>query len=325
MVQRVVYGALAITVLGFVFLLDILIAKDAADLEGPLGDLLRRGSVFPLALVVLMSVAGLELARLLRAAGARPYARFAHAMIAAMVLAPWLSAAGWLGSGVAQVEGLFWQVILLMASGVGCMTLAVARGTPKRCVADTGATLTMILLLGFLASFCLQLRCGRDVSGQDGAWLLLIVLVVTKASDIGAYFAGTLFGRHKLAPAISPGKSVEGAIAGLAASGLLAATVVVAAWSAPAESLLAEATHAFALSMVDGGLSPLWRAVILGVVLSACGQVGDLFESCFKRDAGLKDSGQVIPTFGGVLDLVDSPLIAVPVAWVLLTWVWNVV
>jgi phosphatidate cytidylyltransferase len=84
------------------------------------------------------------------------------------------------------------------------------------------ATLLMVFYVGFLGSFGLQLRCGRDIPGQEGAWLLLITLLVTKASDIGAYFVGTTMGRHKLIPGISPAKSIEGAVGGLMASALVA-------------------------------------------------------------------------------------------------------
>jgi len=70
---------------------------------------------------------------------------------------------------------------------------------------------------------------------------------------------------------------------------------------------------------------PVWRAVFFGISLSVAGQLGDLVESCFKRDAGIKDSGEVIPCFGGILDLIDSPVLAMPVAWFLLTVVWTAV
>jgi phosphatidate cytidylyltransferase len=73
------------------------------------------------------------------------------------------------------------------------------------------------------------------------------------------------------------------------------------------------------------GLSPVLRAAIFGLAMSAAGQFGDLLESCLKRDVGAKDSGRVIPRFGGILDLIDSPVLALPVGWFLLTWVWNVV
>ncbi len=90
-------------------------------------------------------------------------------------------------------------------------------------------------------------------------------------------------------------------------------------------TLIQEATLSFSLVHDLNGMSPVIRALVFGLVLSATGQIGDLFESCLKRDAGAKDSGNVIPRYGGILDLVDSPVLAVPVGWFLLTTVWNVV
>jgi len=178
----------------------------------------------------------------------------------------------------------------------------------------------------------LQLRCAVDTPSEEGAWLLLVILLVTKASDIGAYFMGSTVGRHKLIPAISPGKTVEGAIGGLAASATVALAFALAArWttSSPDASgvamLLRDATLSFSLDHSSGAVSPAVRAVVFGLLLSAFGQIGDLFESCLKRDAGAKDSGSVIPRYGGILDLVDSPVMSVPVGWFLLTGVWHVV
>ena len=220
--ERVLYGTLAIAVLLMFFLLDVSIAKKSVGLEGVLGCLLQRGSVLPLLLLVVVLRGAAELNHLLRAKAARPHALFAYLMIAVLLLTPWLSAAGWLGSGPAEVEGLYWQVVWLMVAGIGTGILAVVRRSPEGTFRDVGATFIMIFYLGFLSSFALQLRCGRDIPGQEGAWLLLIVILVAKASDIGAYFVGSAFGRHKFFPSISPAKSVEGAIGGLLAGALVA-------------------------------------------------------------------------------------------------------
>jgi phosphatidate cytidylyltransferase len=314
MVQRLAYGALAIAVLVLLFMVDVLIAQESDKLDGLLGDLLRHGSVLPLVFLGLASLGAFELGRLLRAKGTEPNMIFAHVAIAALLLSPWLSAAGWLGASPAAIEGLYWQVAILAAAMIGAGILAVRRRDPAGALRDLGATLVPILYLGFLASFGLQLRCGRDVPGDEGAWLLLIILLVTKATDIGAYFVGSAIGRHKLAPRVSPKKSIEGALGGLLASGL---TAVLFAMAGAAQS--------FSEQRVPEGLSPVWRAFFFGLALSATGQLGDLLESCFKRDAGIKDSGNVIPRFGGILDLIDSPVLALPVAWFLLTAVFNVV
>ena len=128
------------------------------------------------------------------------------------------------------------------------------------------------------------------------AWVLAVVLS-TWAGDSAAYLAGRAFGRHKLAPAISPGKTIEGALGGLVAA------VVVSA----------------AVFGVSGAL-PAWAGAMVGAGLGMCGQLGDLSESFLKRQAGVKDSGDLIPGHGGMLDRVDALLFAFPAA-LLMIWI----
>lgn len=123
-------------------------------------------------------------------------------------------------------------------------------------------------------------------SNEAGLALLVWVFIVTWSTDIGAYFAGRRFGRRKLAPTISPGKTVEGLYGGIAA-----ATLLAGAW--------ALVTH---LGLV---------LLILAPLFAAAAQAGDLFESAMKRRAGIKDSGRWLPGHGGVLDRLDG---LVPVA-----------
>jgi phosphatidate cytidylyltransferase len=285
MLERVAYGTLSIAILLGLFLLDAVIASHAEDLTGPVGELLRRGSVIPIAILVVILLGAVELSHLLRMKGARPFTLFGYIVIAVLVLTPWLSAAGWLGSGAVQVEGIYWQAVWLMTACGGVGLAVIIRRDPAGFLRDAGTTLLVIVYLGFLGSFGLQLRCGRDMPEQTGVWLLLMVILITKASDIGAYFAGSLFGRHKLVPTISPAKTIEGAIGGLLT----------------------------------------FRAAVFGFIVSLSGQLGDIVESSFKRDACVKDSGKLIPRFGGILDLIDSPMLAVPVAWFLMTAVWRIV
>ena len=121
--------------------------------------------------------------------------------------------------------------------------------------------------------------------------------------DAGAYFAGRRYGRRKLAPRISPSKSVEGAIGGLAAGtvgALLAKGVFDLFWPA--------------LSAPLG-----WRAAaLMGLLVSVAGMIGDLVESLLKRDAHTKDSGQMLPGMGGIMDRIDSPLLGIPVMYYLM-------
>jgi len=139
----------------------------------------------------------------------------------------------------------------------------------------------------------------RFLTGE-GWDLVLLVIAVAKAGDSGAYFTGVTLGRHKLAPRVSPNKTVEGAVGGLVAS-MLAALAMV-----------------YLLNI--GLLIPRGPVAILsfGLVVGVAAQAGDLTESLIKRSAEIKDSGRMLPVLGGVLDLIDSLLVAAPVAYFVL-------
>lgn len=136
---------------------------------------------------------------------------------------------------------------------------------------------------------------------QDGRWWVAYLLFVTKISDMGAYFGGSLWGRHKLAPSISPGKTIEGALFGLVCA-------IASSFGFYLLSRVIGATH-FYLGMGE------W--LVLGAILGAVGQFSDLAESLLKRDAKKKDSN-VLPGFGGVLDMIDSLLFTAPIVYLYL-------
>ena len=162
-----------------------------------------------------------------------------------------------------------------------------------------GAALIFVYV-GVLLSFAVQLR----FSGPDGAWgltALASLLLVVKLSDIGAYAVGRLVGRNKLAPRLSPGKTIEGAVGGL----LFAA---FGAWL----SLVILFPVISGTTAVEVGF---WQWLGFGLTVGVAGMFGDLAESLLKRDLGRKDSSDWMPGFGGVLDLVDSVLVAAPVAY----------
>jgi phosphatidate cytidylyltransferase len=142
---------------------------------------------------------------------------------------------------------------------------------------------------------------GADVGPALAMSFVLLPLLATWVGDSAAYFVGRGLGRHKLAPHASPGKTVEGALAGLAGSA--AAGAAVASW---------------ALADLPAVPSPALAGVWMGAVLGAVGQIGDLAESILKREAGVKDSGRILPGHGGVLDRVDALLLAFPTTWLLL-------
>jgi phosphatidate cytidylyltransferase len=139
---------------------------------------------------------------------------------------------------------------------------------------------------------------------DDGKVLIVFLMVCVWSGDIAALYVGRAFGRHKLAPTISPGKTWEGAIASILGS-LGAAALLI--WIG--DTLTARD------NMVLHITEPVWQTLALAAVLNIAAQLGDLLESAVKRGAGVKDSGTLLPGHGGILDRIDALLVAAPVLW----------
>jgi phosphatidate cytidylyltransferase len=158
------------------------------------------------------------------------------------------------------------------------------------------------LVVGYAGLFLSTLALLRGLGTNElGMVAVLSVLAPVKLSDSVAYMAGRIWGRKRLAPVLSPGKTVEGFVGALV--GGTVGAVVVLVWVLPW------------LTGLPRGCS-LGRAILFGLAITAVGVIGDLAESLLKRDAGHKDSGTWIPGMGGVLDLIDSVLLAAPVGYV---------
>ena len=182
---------------------------------------------------------------------------------------------------------------------------------PGRVIMHVASGLLAVVYVGLLASFLIALRRFHD--HQWGMVALISVVVVVKVSDSGAYFVGRSCGRHKLAPKLSPKKTIEGAVGGLVFGSL--AALVYFYWLVP---------NVFGLEMAGdpGGLQIVcW--IVYGLILTVAGMVGDLAESLWKRDSQQKDSSQWLPGLGGVLDILDSLLVAVLPAY--LCWAIGLV
>ena len=175
----------------------------------------------------------------------------------------------------------------LLAASVLVVSIAVSLSSGQTDRRWNGVLIILsgVLYIGFPLSTVVASR-----SLPAGEFLVLFLAVVTWASDTGAYYAGTLWGKHPLLPSVSPKKTVEGVLGGLA----LAVGV----------SLLAQWWFASQLSRSD--------ALILGLLLTGTGLLGDLFESMIKRRTGVKDSGGILPGHGGMLDRLDSLLFTAP-------------
>jgi phosphatidate cytidylyltransferase len=164
-------------------------------------------------------------------------------------------------------------------------------------LAAAGAVVFAMVYLGLMLGFLLALR------REHSAWWIVGVIFTTKACDIGAFFTGTLIGKHKMIPWLSPGKTWEGLAGGIVLSVLVG--MVLAALST---YLPEQRDHV-----------PVYIGALCGAVFAVVGQFGDLTMSLFKRGAGIKDSSRLLPGMGGVLDVLDSPLMVAPVAFWLLT------
>ena len=180
---------------------------------------------------------------------------------------------------------------LLVTVSLAALALALSMRTGELPRALPRAALIVAGVLYIFGAF----RCAIPIREASPHWLMY-ALLVSWIGDTGAYYAGRCWGRHKLAPRISPGKSWEGAGASVAVA--VAAGAAYLGYFLPAVSW--------------------WEAALLSAVMNAAGQVGDLAESAMKRGAGIKDSGNILPGHGGFLDRVDSTLFTLPAVYLYL-------
>jgi phosphatidate cytidylyltransferase len=207
-----------------------------------------------------------------------------------------------------QIGPIGWPLVGLTLGLLLAIVSALASyRTAGHAAESLGLSVLAIVYVGGLLSWIVFLR--HVVSPRWGLFALLSMIAVVKMSDTGAYFVGRLTGRNKLAPRISPGKTWEGVAGGVITAAL--ASWAFFTWVGPA----------FSLHEAGRGDGAAW--VVYGVLLAVAGLIGDLAESLLKRDAGQKDSSKWLPGMGGVLDILDSLLMASPVAY--LCWIFRMV
>jgi len=288
MKTRIILGAVMIAVLLGVLALDWYLEDARVIRIGRTGGetVVLRGLPVAVVLLLLSAQAVLEMARFCAVSGVLILARSAVIGAAGLGTLPlWWQFVGGDPSGAG--------VILLLAAFVWLIFIEqmIFRRTADA-VRTIACTMLTVLYLGLGGAMILQIRMFEP----DGLMKLVLFLAAVKCTDIGAYFTGSAIGRHKLIPWLSPGKSWEGLAGGLAAAAGVSVFVVLGA----------------------GIDLAVWQAAVFGVVIGLFGQFGDLCESLFKRAVKLKDSATVVPEFGGILDIVDSPLLAAPAAYALL-------
>lgn len=236
-----------------------------------------------------------ELFRMAEHAGVRPFtaagAATAAALVATAAMAPdpFEVAPAW--------------TLLLLALALWCASVAIwRRGVAGRPLEATSVTLFGAVLFGGCLAYAVFLR-SLMVEPWDGVALVAFPMLITWASDSCAYFVGRALGRRKLIPAVSPGKTVAGAVGSLvggAISGVILGVVVLDGWV---------------------GLPVSWfEAALVGAAIAVAAQIGDLAESLLKRQAEVKDSGAFFPGHGGVFDRLDSLLFTFPIGYWLLLW-----
>ncbi len=227
----------------------------------------------------------------------RPHAWLCYGGITLLALANWLP-------HLPDVAGDCWLWILSTFTGLVLATfvLEMARfQQPGDSVERMARTLWVLAYVGLLPSFFAQLRWLGPEHLYHGTTALALTIFVPKMCDSGAYFTGRLLGRHPMTPVLSPKKTWEGAVGGLA---FAVVTAIIVNRLGPA-------------TLLDG--NPLYE-IAFGLTVGAAGMLGDLAESLIKRDCQKKDASQIMPGFGGVLDVVDAVIFAAPVAYAWLLW-----
>lgn len=243
---------------------------------------LMPSMLFSIATVPLVLVAGWEWSRLVKIRSV--IARIGYLLLIVMTL---FAASLWLGLPD-RFDPQRAQQLLLVAVGVWAFIFLWIQGYPSSAILWSARPILGLLglmLLGFT-----WIAIVTILNYRSGQWLLLLAIVIIVLADVGGFFAGKYFGKHKLAPIISPGKTWEGFVGGLLLEGVLVGSLV---WYL--------SDHVTVL-----GLSLLVIPVALYSVL------GDLFESMIKRHSGVKDSGRLLPGHGGVLDRIDGVMAALP-------------
>ncbi len=244
-----------------------------------------RGEIYFVLLVNLLTLAGsFEYTRMQQQRGASPDA--AMGSLAALAL-PW--------SMYVDVEGA--TALTLGVLFFAMVARALPRAATRRATASIAATWLGIFYVSWLGSHLVRLRELPSVYAFEydaGFVFVFLAFVIVWVSDTGAYFVGSLFGRHRLAPAISPRKSLEGAVAALVFTSIAGALC--------------------AATLLRDVITP-WTGALLGFAGSLVGQLGDLLASLLKREANVKDASNILPGHGGVLDRFDSVLLTAPLLY----------
>ncbi len=272
--HRIFSGVLMTVVFAGLVLLDGWL--DGSITTAPADDKPIQGTLLAILVAVVMALAVLEFANLSSSKGLR-------LLVSPTIVAVVALATAWYWPQWLALSLHTWLLLALVFALLASVLAQYARFGTDGVLANCGINSLAVLYLGLLSAFVVAIRV------EIGLWQTLMLMFVVKFSDIGAFTFGKLFGRRKFSPRVSPGKTWEGL-----AGAMLVAMVV---------------SLAFALGF--GIMAWSW-ALVFGASFAVIGQLGDLTESMMKRDAQQKDSANRVPGFGGILDVIDSPLVAAP-------------
>lgn len=285
---RLLFGTLMILLFVGLIILDAWI--DGSITLDQNDDKPVQATIFAILIVAVAFLSVLELAGLIQTKGMIVF-------VPIVILSSILLATSWYWRQLRPEPIAFHLYYVLFVSAFSLLALFVyqaLRFANAGMINNCASSLFVIFYLGFLSSFILGLRI------DFGTWALLMFITTIKSSDTGAYTLGRLLGKHKMAPQISPGKTWEG----------LAGAVIFAIIAALVFSLACD-------------IMTWLQSIIFGAIFGLLGQMGDLAESMIKRDAGKKDSSANIPGFGGVLDIIDSPIATAPAAYLFFKLICN--
>lgn len=238
-----------------------------------------QGTIFCILVILLAIPAQLEISKLATSKNLKIFTPFS-------IVASILFATCWYWPQLLNLPKSLYLLFLCAFTFLAILLYQYLRYATSGVLVNCGVTYFSIIYLGFFSAFCVAVRI------DFGLWPLLMFVFVVKSADIGAYTTGKAFGSHKFSPKISPGKTWEGM------AGAVVFAVIVAVLFA----------------VICDIMTWLW-AITFGFCFAFIGQFGDLVESMIKRDTNQKDSSNNVPGFGGILDVIDSPLIAAPFAY----------
>lgn len=282
-------------------ILCLLLALAALDFVGAGGA--PAGGWLLLWLLIVIAMATEECLSLLAAKNLRPVQWPVYAGTVAITLAFGLPILGRVvGQSTALSDGVSPPLVALAIAAAVVLVVEMRRfHAPGQHIVHIALAIFAIVYVGVLGGFMTELRIFNN-DNRQGMTALVSLLLVAKSSDVGAYLTGRLVGRTKMTPRLSPGKTVEGAFGGIA-------TACVTSWAFfqfVAPQLMQRSDYA----------PPGWLSTILyGFILAIAAMIGDLAESLLKRDMERKDSSTWLPGLGGVLDIIDSLLVAAPAAY----------